>query len=90
MKDDVDRRGEQRKIGGDDGTQTALDAIAIVGFAEGLGDSKADTRAGGVGAAIRRARREEVCHLLGELLAAASIGMLVVGVLSQAVWGGHG
>jgi hypothetical protein len=90
MQDDVDRRCEQRERGADGLAQAALDAVAIDGFAEGLGYREADARAGGLGSPVCRAQRVEVGELLCELLAAGLLDELVVGMFAQAVCGRRG
>jgi hypothetical protein len=81
-------------VGGADGfAEAALDAVAIDGLAEGLGDGEADAGAGGEGAAgfsigpERGARGVEVGELLAELLATGLVDDLVVSVFAEAM--GH-
>ncbi len=90
MEDDIDRCDQERQVGCNSSAQAAFDAIAIVRLAKSLGNGEADARSGGIGPAIGRARGKKVSHLLGELLAAARVGMLIVGVLSQSGGRGHG
>ncbi len=87
MQDDVDGGGELRESGADGLAQATLDAVAIDGLAEGLGNGEADARAGGGGTPVGWTRCVEVGELLAELLATGLVDELVVGVFAEAM--GH-
>lgn len=89
VEDEVYWGGEEVEMGADEGAAAALDAVAGVGFAEGFGDGEADAGAGSFGAAGRGAEGEEVGEVLGGEAAGAGVGVLVVGVLAEAVELGH-
>ena len=77
-------------MGADEGSAAALDTVAVVSFAEGFGDGEADAGAGGFGAAAGGAEGEEPGEISGGEAARAGVGVLIVGVLAEAVELGHG
>lgn len=90
MEDEVGGDREEGEVGADEGSAASLDAVAIVGFAEGFGNGQADAGAGGLGAAFRGAEGEEVGEVGGVFAAGERVRVLVVGVLAEAVGLGHG
>jgi hypothetical protein len=96
MKYDVDRRLQQRKLTADGFPHASLDAIATDGVPHHFAYGQPDASAFRIGATQRTpvcshegARQEEVAHLLTELLAAAGIYALIVGMLAQPASGGN-
>ena len=89
VENQVDRSGQELKVEADGCAAATLDAIPHVGLAEGLGHGETDARAGGFGAAGGGAGGEEVGEMAGVLPAGQGVGVLVVGVLAEAVGLGH-
>jgi hypothetical protein len=96
MKHHVDRQLQQSKLPADRFPHTPLDAIAVNCIAENLPDSKPNPRALGVSPTQRtpiRAQRgtqqEKVAHLFAELLAAAGVHALIIGMFTQPAGGNH-
>jgi hypothetical protein len=101
MEDYVDGCAEGGEVFADGFAHTALDAIAIDGFAQDLADGEADAWGGDAGIAKwgaiwpkLRAEAEEKAHLLCKLLAAGFVDALIVGVFAKTEdrvgGGGHG
>jgi hypothetical protein len=71
MKDDIERAFEQTDVATHGFPHPALDSIPIHCLSHHLTNGKADSRTGHIVARLLRiARRNEVAHLPGELLAA--------------------
>jgi hypothetical protein len=84
VKNDIERAFEQSDIATHGFTHPALDSIPIHRLSHHLANGKANPWAGHIVASLRIARRDEVAHLPGELLAARLIDALVIGVFAEA------
>jgi hypothetical protein len=96
MKYDVDRNAQERKLPANRFAHAPLDAIAMDGIPQYLAYRQTDASTLRVGAtqrmpvcAFRGAQQEEVTHLFTELLAAAGIYALIVGMFAQPASGGN-
>ena len=89
MQDHIHRTGEQREVGDDRGAHATFDPVAIVRFAESLGNSETDARTRSLRTPFRGTRRKEVRHIPGELFTARRVGVLIICVLSQPMREGH-
>jgi hypothetical protein len=84
VKNDIERAFEQSDVTTHGFTHPALDSIPIHRLSHHLANGKPNPRAGPIVASLRIARRDEVAHLPGELLAARLIDALVIGVFAEA------
>ena len=90
MQDQINGRGQQVEVRPDGGAATALDAIAIMRFAERLGNRETDAGTGGFGTPSVGTSRQEVAELTGRLAAGERVRGLVIGMFAEAVRLGHG
>jgi hypothetical protein len=85
MKDEIETVRQETDVMAESLTHAALDAVALMGFAQHLADSEADARrAPRMGTcAFSGLRRQKPAHVGGLPLAAGSVRTKEVGTLAQ-------
>ena len=83
VKDEIEARGQQIDVAAEGLTHAALDAVALVSFADDFADRETDARSRRSSRALNDLRGQEPAHGSGLALAAGSVGAKVVSVLAQ-------